>query len=177
VAFSYSAFEPSEGVDLEMLCAVWVYYQPPEEDEEEDEEGVDPLPPKALVFAAADSEQIPDGALPVSGAVECPGAQADILLDGTSVGPFLVRRLPPKPGQDDEEQDCLLGGMHFRIMGPPGYNFEPKDPSPLRERCRELGGCELQRLVQCPQVVGFLSPGTPAGCAQGSSATGSDDDP
>ncbi|CAK0875380.1 unnamed protein product [Prorocentrum cordatum] len=172
VAFSYTAFEP-EGLDLEVLCPIWIYYQPPEE--EEGDEGDEPLPSKALVFAAADGEHVPDDALPVSGAIECPGAQAEIVLDGTSMGPFLVRRLPRKPEQRDEEQDCLLGGLRFRICGPPGHTFEPKDPSPLQERCGELGGCELQRLVQCPVVVGFLSPSTTGACAQTSSAAESDD--
>eukprot|EP00425_Heterocapsa_triquetra_P009774 CAMPEP_0195141040 /NCGR_PEP_ID=MMETSP0448-20130528/162250_1 /TAXON_ID=66468 /ORGANISM="Heterocapsa triquestra, Strain CCMP 448" /LENGTH=73 /DNA_ID=CAMNT_0040179419 /DNA_START=26 /DNA_END=243 /DNA_ORIENTATION=- len=57
---------------------------------------------------------------------------------------------------------CSLGALEFCIEAAKGFNYEPKRPSPLAERCEELGGCELQRLAQCPVVIGrFWRPEPP----------------
>merc|ERR1739848_514857 len=52
---------------------------------------------------------------------------------------------------------CLLAGLNFQPEPPEGFNYVARDPSPLAARCEELGGCELQRLTQCPTVIGSIT--------------------
>jgi len=39
-----------------------------------------------------------------------------------------------------------------------GYQWRPRDPSPLVERAAEIGGSEFLRLLACPCVLGYLDP-------------------
>ena len=82
-------------------------------------------------------------------------------VNGSSMGPFELRR-----ASNDDDDDaaaaaaipCIASGVTLDVEPPDGFEYVPKDPSPLEERCEELGGCEYQRILACPQVVGTLVP-------------------
>lgn len=61
-----------------------------------------------------------------------------------------------------ESDTCLLSKLVLDVpTSPVGYEFRAKEPAPLAERCDELGGCELQRIAQCPMAIGYLKPLVP----------------
>merc|ERR1711879_29393 len=149
---------------FDVACLVWVYWFPPEEEEEEeeeedaDEEAGEPLPPpEGTLWIACDAEQIADDAKPIKGALECPGSvEKRLVLDGSSMGPFHLHT--QGGGEGDGPTPCIFSGLTIHILHEDGFAYRAKDPSPLAERCEELGGCELQRLLSCPVVMGFLRP-------------------
>lgn len=105
-----------------------------------------------------DPEQIPDEALPIAGVLECLGAENEqVVLDGASRGPHHFR-LPQRDARASHVEDCLLSKVQFLLTPPEGFTYRAREPSALAERCQELGGCELQRLVACPATVGYLKP-------------------
>jgi len=142
--------------EMTISCLIYVYWTLPEDDPDEQDE--DALPPDAMVWIACDIDHLPLDVRPVEGMLSCLGAETeDYELDGQSVGPFLVQG--PK---DAEYEMCLLSGLSVNVTRPPeGYSWRAKDPSPLEERCTEIGGCELQRLAEVPSVIGFFKPKVP----------------
>jgi hypothetical protein len=147
-------------LSLDVACLVWVYWVPPEPPEEDEEEGEsDDEPMEGTLFVAADPEQIPDEALPISCSISCPGAEEMMIyVDGTSMGPFAIRAADRK-SIGDYQDTCLLANMQFLVPCPPeGYRWRSRFPSPLAERTQEFGGCELTRLISVPQAMGFLKP-------------------
>eukprot|EP00929_Paragymnodinium_shiwhaense_P098806 TRINITY_DN60317_c0_g1_i1.p1 TRINITY_DN60317_c0_g1~~TRINITY_DN60317_c0_g1_i1.p1 ORF type:complete len:1988 (+),score=456.49 TRINITY_DN60317_c0_g1_i1:105-6068(+) len=161
--------------DFEAVCRLWVYWVPPEDEEEEEdaleEDDSEPLLRMGMIFIAVDKEHVPEDARPVVGRLECPLASTSkIVLDGRSMGPYELRLADDESSSStcsasdsealagcrrkESDAGCLLANVEFRMLAPEGYKFEAKQPSPLAERCLELGGCELQRLAQCPVVVG-----------------------
>lgn len=168
-----SIFEPLPA-PLEVSCNLWIYWVPPEEEEEEDE------PMEAMVWVAADVEHLPEDAMPIAGVIQCPGTEMpEIALDGLSKGPFLLRNssvstadaraegIPDaadaaaagdEAGSLQLKSHCIISGLSLKVLPPDGYTYRARDPSPFFERCEELGGCELQRLVKCPTVFGYLKP-------------------
>eukprot|EP00971_Amphidinium_carterae_P307791 6117310-Amphidinium_carterae.1 len=113
-------------------------------------------PPSISLWVAVDPDQIPDEAVAVSGELVCPwDAGATAKLDGKTIGPFPQNLSHPHAEQADK---CLLACMELRADPPPLYNYVAKDPSPLLDRCNELGGCEFQRLLSVPCVIGHFYP-------------------
>lgn len=158
---SYYGPSQPETLQLEVSCLIWVYWLPPEEEEEEDDDpdmlGDEPEPAEGLLYIAVDPDQIPEEALPVSGFLGCPGARkARIELNGQSMGPFHIKGSFSSDSENVEL--CLLSAIEFVINSPEGFQFYARDPSPLRERCAELGGCEIERLLSCPAAVGNFQP-------------------
>eukprot|EP00971_Amphidinium_carterae_P054829 1080136-Amphidinium_carterae.1 len=90
------------------------------------------------------------------GELVCPwGDGAKTKLDGKTIGPF-PRPLPAL--HLNRADTCLLASLELRAEPPPFYEFVAKDPSPLSDRCEVLGGCELQRLLSVPCVIGHFYP-------------------
>eukprot|EP00931_Biecheleriopsis_adriatica_P061056 TRINITY_DN36697_c0_g1_i1.p1 TRINITY_DN36697_c0_g1~~TRINITY_DN36697_c0_g1_i1.p1 ORF type:complete len:1098 (+),score=160.55 TRINITY_DN36697_c0_g1_i1:45-3338(+) len=151
-------------IDLEVACLIWVYWVPPEEPEEPDpdwEEDEPPAEEDGTVWVCTNGDQVPDEARPIQGILRCPDAEdAEISIDGQSKGPILLR---PRPGSGVSGGSCLLAQVTFEVTGAPdGFTYQARTPSPLAERQAELGGCELQRLMHCPVVVGYLKASNPA---------------
>lgn len=135
-------FNCSRRMVLDLSCLVWAYWLRLDEDPDSD----------GMVFVCTNVEQIPDEAMPISGRLSCPGAEEpDIILDGQSVGPLLLRRSRVQAG------GCLVAQLMIHVVQA-GYEYFPKVPSPLQERHEELGGCELQRLMHSPIALGTLKP-------------------
>jgi len=150
----YGPAEPPQ-LDVEVACTLWIYWLPPEE-EEEPEEGEELEPMQTTVWLAIDEDHVPEEAMPIAGTVGCPGAVAASMdLNGTSMGPFHIRHAP---GYARGGSKCLLSALDFSgLVALGGFEFRPRDPSPLLERCEECGGCEMQRLVSgAPSVIGYL---------------------
>lgn len=123
-------------------CAVFAYVCLPEDEED-----------TGCVSLCAIEQQIPEGAIPVTGKLLCPGThEKDISLDGTSFGPFTLHA-----DASPEERPCFIQHLTLETKVK-GMNYRARDPSPLLERGNELGGCELQRLAFCPVALGFLEP-------------------
>jgi hypothetical protein len=153
---------------VETECQVWIYWVPPVEDDEDDlnlPEGEEPELLNGMLFVAADSSHIPDEAESVVGTLRCPNSEAGFIpLNGSSMGPFFLPRAIP--GFDEasfhhvhlNNVPCTVSSINVEIEAPDGFRYQAKDPSPLEERCQEFGGCEYQRLLACPQVVGMLIP-------------------
>jgi hypothetical protein len=119
----------------------------------------DDEPEEGMLFVCADPEQIPEEAKPIACTLSCPGAESiQIHHDGESFGPVAIRQSVRKPvGSLPDE--CLLAKVQFLCSNPPaGYRFRGRYPSPLTERTKEIGGCELSRLIAVPAVVGYLKP-------------------
>lgn len=136
---------------LHLQTLLWVYWWLPEPDEDEEEEEGE-LIEDAMVFVCANPEQIPDEARPVVGVLHCAsGEEPEIRLDGTTMGPIVLRRSRLQNGGD-----CLVSELLLDVDPPDGFRFEPRSPSPLAMRHEELGGCELQRLTMTPTVLGDL---------------------
>lgn len=138
-------------------CQVFVYVLDPDEDDEDDasepEDRGPPPKPEATVWICGNESQIPDEARTVKGILHTPGARIpEQRLQGERFGPLSIIRHP----DDDPDSCCLLADATFV---PDEGSYRAKDPSPLTERCEELGGCEFQRLVECPVIIGFLSVG------------------
>lgn len=129
-------------VDLHVACLIWIYWVPPDEPDLEAEDG-DIDNEDGLVYVCIDSDQIPDEARPLAGLLRCDGAEeSEIRMDGRYMGPVLLR-----PARAKTESHCLISEVSFDAEAPHGYMYLPKNPSPLAERQRELGGCEMQRLM------------------------------
>jgi hypothetical protein len=145
-------------VPMDVTCLLWIYWIPPDEPGPDEEAGDDDEPPDGMLFACADPEQIPDEAQPIACTISCPGAESiQIQHDGESFGPVAIRQSARKPvGSLPDE--CLLSKVQFLCPNPPAnYRFRGKYPSPLAERCKEIGGCELSRIT-VPACVGYLKP-------------------
>lgn len=162
-------------MELKTMCHLWIYWLPPDnqeqppkqEDDEvyaddfecpDDSELVDSIMPGvqgSAVLVCANEAQIPYEAKPLKGMLHCPGAVSggEIRLDGQSMGPYAVC-----PASSAPRASCLLARARLSIEPPKGYSYQCKEPSPFATRCRQLGGCELQRLARSPVVVGFLQP-------------------
>eukprot|EP00971_Amphidinium_carterae_P335379 6471219-Amphidinium_carterae.1 len=150
-----------ECMEMVVHCHVWIYAIIPDSPEEQEEdaegnEGGDLELQDITIWIAVDPDQIPDGAQPVRGEVTLPWTQdSKVRLDGTSMGPFPITKNSTLP---EVGEHCWLSRMSL-VADPEGeYEFKPKDPSPLQERCDELGGCELKRLLLCPVVIGHFKP-------------------
>jgi hypothetical protein len=160
-----SSYKTSNPLELEVLvrCAVFAYVCLPED---EDDTG--------CVSLCAVEHQIPEGAIPVTGKLLCPGThEKEIYLDGTSFGPFTLHA-----DSSLEERTCFIQHLMLETQVK-GMIYRARDPSPLLERGNELGGCELQRLAFCPVALGFLEAdgsvpliavAPPAGCGASCSA-------
>jgi len=147
--------ETSEECQDRLLhCLVWIYAVPP--DEEEQEEGEDTEPLDTTIWVAVNPEQIPDEAQPVRGTLTLPWTkEKQVKLDGSTTGPFPLSKVPDLP---EAESHCLFARLALHCEPDGAFQFVAKDPSPLTERCVELGGCELLRLLACPVVVGYFKP-------------------
>lgn len=139
-----SSYSQSRPVPLEIVvrCAVFAFVLLPEDDED-----------TGCASLCAVENQIPEGAIPVTGKLCCPGThEREICLDGTSFGPFTLHSTSSADGRP-----CFI--QHITLeTAVQGMNYRVRDPSPLLERHDELGGCELQRLASCPVALGFLEP-------------------
>lgn len=141
-------------VDLHVACFIWIYWVPPDEPDLEAEDG-DMEDEDGTVWICTNSDHIPDEALPLAGTLHCDAAEeSEIRMDGTFMGPVLLRPARAKTGSH-----CLISEVSFDAQAPREYTYLPKNPSPLAERQRELGGCEVQRLMHCPVVIGLLKRG------------------
>jgi hypothetical protein len=157
ISKAYGPYDTMVQVDVE--CNLWFYWTPPDQEEMEwFQAGDTDEPPEGMVFVAANPDQVPEDAKPLSGSVKLPGS-VEVLLDGTSMGPF---KISPGTGTSSSAGalKCVLGEMQLSTEGPKGFTYREKYPAPLAERVDELGGCELQRLIDCPTALGFLKPAT-----------------
>ncbi|CAK0875379.1 unnamed protein product [Prorocentrum cordatum] len=159
---SYTAHAPS-AVVLQTACPVWVYWLAPDSEPEGAEFDLECEPEGGLVFVAASPDQVPEDAQPVRGHLSCPGAEEHGReLLGDSVGPYYLHHSAVSAQDGDASSPgCLLARLSIQMkdgQAPPMFRYEERDPPPLAERCRELSGCELQRLAGCPVVVGDLRP-------------------
>jgi len=175
-------------VDIEVSCLLWIYWVLIE-DEESDAGVVDTIDAASggemagtatadgadatqddevadagCVWVAVNAEHVPDDARPISGVLRCPMAcAAETVLGGHELGPFSLR--VGSGIQAGGLPSCLLATVSFDIVAPDGFEYRARDPSVLFERCEELGGCELERLANCPATLGFLKrvtqPGAP----------------
>jgi hypothetical protein len=140
---------------LDVDCSFWIFWLPPEVEDttyDDDSDMQDyEANPEGTVWIGGSSAQVPDEARPLAGVLECQGVQIE--LDGKSIGPW---PLCPRQCSQDSEEFCILSDLAIRPSSIDGFTFRPRDPSPLKERCMELGGCEMQRLASCPVVVGYL---------------------
>lgn len=149
--------ELCDPVRLEVACHLWVYWIAPElyEEEEADNDKEEDEVVEGTVWVSAILCQLPEEARPLCGTLKCPG-NPEYVLDGCTLGPFAFRS--PNVTEDlSEDVTCILSELvvHAEMEG---HDYRCRDPSPFCERIQELGGCELQRLLQCPVVVGFLRP-------------------
>lgn len=149
-------------LQLPISCSVFIYWLLPEEDDPADaDDDVEDQPLEPLdgtVWVAVHSEHVPDEARALEGIVGLASSHSDAFtMDGSSLGPYpLCRCIVPSASRDPTH--CLLGGFELQVQAPAGFHYRAKEPSPLKDRCTELGGCELERLANCPVVVGFLTP-------------------
>eukprot|EP00929_Paragymnodinium_shiwhaense_P094929 TRINITY_DN55794_c0_g1_i1.p1 TRINITY_DN55794_c0_g1~~TRINITY_DN55794_c0_g1_i1.p1 ORF type:complete len:1104 (+),score=158.38 TRINITY_DN55794_c0_g1_i1:190-3501(+) len=146
-------------VDLDVACLLWIYWVPPEADEDQEDDYQDwdeaPSAPEGTVWISAVEDLVPEEALPIKGVLRCRGAERQVIpLPGSSISPVLLR--PSQESVERGEGHCLVAQVELEVDAPEGYSFRMRDPSPLAERFLELGGCELQRLMLCPCVVGYL---------------------
>lgn len=102
----------------------------------------------SCVWLSANGAHVPNDALPASGAVS---------LDGSEIAKLCASRIECVELQLPKKGVCSMGGVHIACERA-GYIWSSKDPSPLAERCLELGGCEHMRLQNCPVVLGYLRP-------------------
>merc|ERR1712216_1118727 len=87
------------------------------------------------------------------------GTTPMVEIDGTSMGPFELVRAERSPFGSSDSWSCILRDIVVTVSQPPaGFRWRERDPSPLKDRCDELGGCEFSRLMRCPQVMGYLKP-------------------
>lgn len=154
-SLEYGPTEPTR-LEMQVECPLYIYWLPPEEEDDTTcGEGETPEPVETTVCVACKAEDIPDEARPIEGQILCPGAEdPGLALDGISMGPFYVRLAE---GHEESPQ-CLLAALDFScIIAPPQFEYRARDPSPFLERCEELGGCEMQRLLSgCPSAIGYL---------------------
>jgi hypothetical protein len=141
-------------VEIDVACSLWIYWIPPTEEEYDSVDA-----PRGLISVSIDPDQVPEEARPLAGVLMCPGTlDNELVLNGTSMGPFPLRidrnEALGTLTLTGEHPPCILGGLEFVMKPPVGWEYNVKTPSPLAERCGELGGCELQRLMQCPVSVG-----------------------
>eukprot|EP00927_Polykrikos_kofoidii_P007014 TRINITY_DN12864_c0_g1_i1.p1 TRINITY_DN12864_c0_g1~~TRINITY_DN12864_c0_g1_i1.p1 ORF type:complete len:2030 (-),score=386.64 TRINITY_DN12864_c0_g1_i1:131-6163(-) len=137
-------------IDFDIACPLWIYWVPPDE-EDYDLEDPEALFPDGMLFLAVDPEQIAEEAIPVKGRIECPEASVrKTILDGSTMGPFYLS------ADTGQKQPCILAELEVFLEPFPGFAYRPKDPSPMAERCEELGGCEMQRLTSSPVALGFM---------------------
>eukprot|EP00971_Amphidinium_carterae_P331789 6465569-Amphidinium_carterae.1 len=135
-------------------CMVWIYAIIEACDADDGSSFAEP--PAVSVWVSVNAEHIPEEALPVHGQLLCPwGSDRVTYLDGTIMGPF---PRPPLPPRLEEVDRCLLSSMELDLEPPNFYKYVPSDPNPLEERCNELGGCEFQRLLKVPCVIGHFYP-------------------
>lgn len=137
-------------VNLQVSCMLWVFYTLPEEEDEE--YSIQKSMQKGMVWVCADSKQVPDEALPLRGLLDFNTPESILQLDGQSLGPFMVNLKQETDGR------CSISALRFVPEPVPGFLYEPRAPSPLRERQLDIGGCKLQRLCGCPMVIGHLVP-------------------
>jgi hypothetical protein len=174
----YTAHNAGRGtvaVELDVSCRVWIWWVPPGATEDDDMEAsmasaMSMTPksclsspkaergdgvPETLVWLAANVEHVPEDARPVKGRLECPSAADQLhILDGTTTGPFFLRQAHGLMSSSCAAP-CVLSDLVFHADPPAGFEYLLREPSPLRERCEELGGCELSRLSGCPAVIGY----------------------
>ena len=152
-------FNRSRLMDLELTCLVWIYWMQNIFEPDEDQPDENPIEEDGMVFVCADVEQIPDEAKPVLGRLYCPEAEEpEIILDGQSVGPVLLRRSRLSKGSTAR---CLVAQLTVDVVPPaslgPGVTFVARNPSPLLARYEEFGDCEFQNLMKgAPLVIGDL---------------------
>lgn len=152
---------------LDVTCKVWIYWVPPEEpDEPEEGEEADEMG-EGMLFVCGDPEQIPDEAQPLACQISCPEHKSGsdnhlIENDGTTMGPFEIieqmrEMFPMGDDRPTNTRSCMLGNLMIAVPEPPEHwVYRNRCPSPLQDRCEELGGCEMQRLLTCPQVMGYF---------------------
>jgi hypothetical protein len=154
--------EIDHDICLDMACLLWVYWRPPERPDQDDDSYDDDedwvqdpeMPEKAAVWISASSAQVHDDALPLAGVLECKGMQGrQLQMDGQSVGPFVVH-----PEKGSKTHGCIISELLIHPVPIENHTYVPTEPSPLLDRCSELGGCELQRLAQCPCIIGYMVP-------------------
>jgi hypothetical protein len=149
----HSAHASKTDISLDVACCFWFYWLPPEVEDTTYDDDSDMQDyeshPEGTVWICASSEHVPEEALPLAGTVECQGSRIE--LDGQSIGPWPLCPIP-----DSCESTCVLSDLVIRPSPIEGYTLRAREPSPLKERCSEMGGCELCRLAACPVVVGYL---------------------
>jgi hypothetical protein len=158
--------QPFQSVQLpfDVACLIYVFWVPPEEDEDAEPNEDSENDAEGMLFVAADPETIPDEAQPLACSYTCEGMkQNQVNLDGSSMGPFelrLERRRPfPTEGGMHPDRRCMLADLVFSVPNPPeAFRYRNRCPSPLQERCEDIGGCEFSRIFQCPQVMGYFRP-------------------
>jgi len=130
---------------------LYIFATDPEADADDEDAGCQP----SLVWICASAEQIPPDALGIAGSVRC-------LVGGKDISASLSASRPTEfvvlSGQQvSRPPACSLADLQITASRT-GFEWQPKEPSPLAERLEELGGSEYLRLLNCPVAMGYLKP-------------------
>jgi len=133
------------------------------------------------VWLSADARRVADDGLPLHGLVTCRtecGVEVSGTMTGTTISPvvfnlgadqgFETEGLVVEKAKEQKDKNvratmacCPLATLELTCTRPGQEGslcWCPKEPSPLMERTREIGGCELQRILSCEVSLGFLKP-------------------
>lgn len=118
------------------------------------------------VWVCAEPHHIPEGALPLQGALvfERPrgGQRRAKVRGGAPETPVQLKVEAPPAGEALGR--CPLTGLRLEGVQVPDLQYFPEEPSPLAVRAGAWGGCELRRLLQCPVALGLLRPAVLVHC-------------
>merc|ERR1719379_410574 len=97
--------------------------------------------PESQLWLAANSEHLPKNAKPIRGMLFCPHAEEkQCCLDGSTVGPVVLRKARQNVANCIAKL-CILGELTLAAEPPEGFEYIARSPSPMLERCKEIGGC------------------------------------
>lgn len=130
---------------------LYIFATDPEADADDEDAGCQP----SLVWICASAEQIPPDALGIAGSVQCRVGEKDISASLSASRPTEFVVLSGE--QVSRRPACSLADLQIAASRT-GFEWQPKEPSPLAERLEELGGSEYLRLLNCPVAMGYLKP-------------------
>lgn len=110
-----------------------------------------------LVWICTSSEQIQGNMLSLAGVVSATGLGGKEISVNLGTGATEVGLVLGAEVEDGPLQRCSLASLRCEV-NKLGFCWRPRDPSPLKDRAEEIGGCEYLRLLACPTVMGYLDP-------------------
>jgi hypothetical protein len=110
-----------------------------------------------LVWICSSTDQIQGDMLSIEGCVSGEGLGGEQISVNLGTGATEVNLVAGAELGDAPLQRCSLASLRCEVSKL-GYVWRPRDPSPLKDRAEEIGGCEYLRLLACPTVMGYLDP-------------------